>query len=476
MTVLLCMALVAGFSVLLVFAVNLLVMAVLAHRHRPPIVAPLPPEDRLPAVCVQIPAYNERHVIRRAITAAAALDWPADRLSIQILDDSTDDTTAIARAEVERLAADGVDIRLIRRGDRTGYKAGALAHGLTLTGAPFVAVLDADFVPSPDFLRACMAMLLADGRLAFVQTRWGHLNARANLLTRLQALLLDAHFRIEQSARAAAGLILPFNGTGGVWRRAAIEAAGGWEHDTLTEDLDLAVRAHLAGWRGAWRPDVVVPGELPETLTAWRTQQFRWAKGFAQCTRKLLPRLWAGDLPTGRKLAATLMMANGAVWPATVLVILTSLTLAAAELTPPVAVALFGMAAGGLGLLATGTALVAGRDRAADPLAARTLLLLPAVIGLNAGLLLSNTRAVFEGLAGRSSAFVRTPKRGGAAACAYRTGDDSGFPELATVGAATALLAGNAGWYSPLLLLSLAGLGASGVALALERLRRPAAP
>src|SRR6266481_635286 len=238
--------------------------------------SPLPRDDRLPRVLVQLPVFNERHVIDRLIESAAAIDWPRDRLEIQVLDDSTDDTTTMARRHVERLQAQGVRATLVRRADRSGFKAGALRWGLARSDAEFVAIFDSDFVPPRDFLRRCIGPLLADPGLALVQARWEHLNATESLLTRAQALQLDAHFAIEQSARAWSGLDMPFNGTCGLWRRQAIDDAGGWHADTLTEDLDLSYRVHLKGWRTTILLDVGVPGELPDELAAWRAQQHRW--------------------------------------------------------------------------------------------------------------------------------------------------------------------------------------------------------
>ncbi|MBV8096683.1 MAG: glycosyltransferase [Acetobacteraceae bacterium] len=467
-------ALVAGLCVLAVFPANLLIMCALSARpiRRPR--AAQSDDGSLPAVCVQIPAYNERLVVRRAIAAAGGLDWPRDRLQIQILDDSTDDTTDLARAEVRRLAAQGLDIRLIHRQDRRGYKAGALAAGLARTSASFVAVLDADFVPPPSFLRECMATLLADSGLGFVQARWGHLNRRDNLLTRTQALVLDAHFVVEQAARDAYGLVLPFNGTCGVWRRDAIADAGGWQHETLTEDLDLSVRAHLAGWRAAFRPEIVVPGELPATLTAWRGQQSRWTKGYAQCARKLCLAIWRGDLTFRAKLAATVMIGSVATWPVTALVLAGTIGLAATDggLGIGGAVAAVGIATGTLGLAATSAALVAAGLRTEATGVGPALVLLPLVFCLNAGLLVANCRAVAEGLLGRPSAFVRTPKRGGEVASSYGGGRrDSGIPELLLAIAAAGVMASDPGSCSPLL-LPLAGLGLSGALLAAGWVRR----
>jgi len=239
-----------------------------------------PHAAELPRVLVQLPVYNEPLVVERALTAAAALDWPADRLTIQLLDDSTDITTDIAIHAVARLRRAGLDVVHVRRDDRSGFKAGALAAGMALCDAPYVAVFDADFVPPPGWLRQAMASMLANPRAAFVQTRieWG--NGESNWLTRAQRLMQDAHFAVEQDVRARRGVPFQFNGTGGIWRRAAIEEAGGWSHDTLSEDLDLVLRTYLKGWTGVFLMEPHVVGELPQKIGDFGAQQNRWSKGF----------------------------------------------------------------------------------------------------------------------------------------------------------------------------------------------------
>src|SRR6185312_5582640 len=253
-------------------------------------------DSDLPHVLVQLPVCNEGPLALRVAASAARLDWPADRLTIQLLDDGDIEHHDSLAAEVRALIPAGISLQILRRGDRKGFKAGNLAFGLSHSDAPFVAVLDADFVPPQDFLRRTVPALLADSGLAFVQARWGHANRAANWLTRVQGLLLDAHFSVEQEARFRAGLPLSFNGSAGVWNRTAIEQGGGWTGDTLTEDLDLSMRCMMEGWRGAMVSDLVVPGELPQTAAAWRAQQARWTKGHAQCARKLLPKIWASAM------------------------------------------------------------------------------------------------------------------------------------------------------------------------------------
>ena len=256
-----------------------------------------------PQVLVQVPIFNEPAVAARAIDAVAAIDYP--ELEIQILDDSTDETIAIVDETVARHRAAGVPIRVLRRTHREGFKAGALAAGLTLSDASFVAIFDADFTPGPEFVREALPLFDMPGRVACVQGRWTHLNRQQNWLTRAQAVGVDAHFLVQQLARAAAGAFLNFNGTAGMWRREAIEEAGGWRGDTLTEDLDLSYRAQLLGWRIVFDPDLVAPAELPPTLSAYKSQQRRWACGSIQCARRFFGPVWSSRLPWWVKAEAT---------------------------------------------------------------------------------------------------------------------------------------------------------------------------
>ncbi|MEL6404903.1 MAG: glycosyltransferase [Chloroflexota bacterium] len=265
--------------------------------------ADVAPLEMYPPVTVQLPVYNERHVALRLIDAVAMLDYPADKLQIQILDDSTDSTTGSIARHIRQYAH--LDIMHVRRPKREGYKAGALAYGLTQTTAPYVAIFDADFIPANDFLQRTIPYLEQDGQLGFVQTRWGHLNPTDNALTRAQVIAIDNHFVIEQAGRHLSEWMVPFNGTGGVWRVETIADAGGWSARTLTEDLDLSFRAQLKGWRVHYLPDLVVPGELPPQLAAYRQQQARWAKGGSQCLRKLGTSVWASDKRLSTKLIAT---------------------------------------------------------------------------------------------------------------------------------------------------------------------------
>jgi len=278
----------------------------LKPRHHPPVLT-----GSEPAVCVQVPIYNERYVAERVIDAVCAMEWPGERFEVQVLDDSDDDTAAIVSRRTAHWRRKGVGVRHVRRGTRDGYKAGALEYGLRLTGAPFIAIFDADFVPPRDFLRRTIGAF-DDPRVAFAQARWGHLNEGYSWFTRLQALVVDFHFLVEQAVRSARGYFTNFTGTAGVWRRAAIEDSGGWSPATLTEDLDLSYRAQLRGWQAAYVEDVVVPEELPVSIDAYRRQQSRWATGSFQCAFSLLgPVLWSRNRATAKVQAAIHLLAYG---------------------------------------------------------------------------------------------------------------------------------------------------------------------
>jgi len=290
---------------LFIYGINFIYLTVVALRtsdRRPP--APEP--ETWPVVTVQLPIYNEVYVARRLINDVASMDYPAGKLEIQVLDDSTDDTATLVADLVADWRAKGVDIAHVRRSDRDGYKAGALRHGLSLARGELIAIFDADFMPQPDFLREAVPVIVADPRLAFVQARWGHVNRGFSMLTRLQAVAIDGHFGIEQAGRWASGQFFNFNGTAGVWRRSALIDAGGWQADTLTEDLDLSYRAFLAGWRASYLRRLEAPAELPVSFSAYRRQQHRWARGSLECAMKHLPAIWQSDVPLSRKVAATL--------------------------------------------------------------------------------------------------------------------------------------------------------------------------
>ncbi|MCC7416475.1 MAG: glycosyltransferase family 2 protein [Acidobacteria bacterium] len=296
----------AYFVVLIILAVYgwhryYLVYLYLSNRGSAP--PPGPPPDPLPTVTIQLPLFNEMYVADRLIDAVCRIDYPHDRFEIQVLDDSTDETRSIASLAVQRWAEQGIDIKYIHRRDRRGFKAGALEEGLRAARGEFVGIFDADFIPAPDFLRRLMPHF-SDPRVGLVQARWEHINADYSLLTRIQAILLDGHFVLEHGARHRSGRFFNFNGTAGVWRRLAIEEAGGWQHDTLTEDLDLSYRAQLRGWRFVFVPDLVAPAEVPVEMNAFKSQQHRWAKGSIQTCRKLLPQILRSNLPFAVKAEA----------------------------------------------------------------------------------------------------------------------------------------------------------------------------
>ena len=367
-----------------------------------------PPPCDWPRVTVQLPVYNERRVIDRLIESVAALDYPADRLEIQVLDDSSDETSVWAVRAATRQAARGVDIRVLRRARRDGFKAGALAHGMRSARGEFFAVFDSDFVPEPDFLRRTLPHF-ADPRVGMVQARWGHLNRDASLLTSAQAVLLDSHFAIEHETRMRCGLFLNFNGSAGVWRRACIEAAGGWTHDTLTEDLDLSYRAQLEGWRFVYDDTTEARAELPVDLEALRSQQRRWVKGSIQTARKILPRLLAGPWPAAVKLEALVHLTNNLAYPLLLGLLLLPL-LAATTRGEPVVAAWTQAALVVPGLLPVCVFLAAGqRIRGRKHGLVRDV---PAAVLLGIGLALNNARAAIEGMSGPAGEWERTPKTG----------------------------------------------------------------
>lgn len=362
------------------------------------------------SVTVQLPVYNEPAVITRLIDAVAQLDWPKDQLQIQVLDDSTDITSALADRAVARWRARDINIEIIRRATRTGYKAGALAHGLHSATGRFIAILDADFVPNPDFLHKLLPHFSDD--VGMVQARWGHLNRNQSWLTRMQAMLLDGHFVVEHAARHASGRFFNFNGTAGVWRRQCIEAAGGWTHDTITEDLDLSYRAQIGGWRFVFLRKVVVPAELPQDMPAFLTQQHRWAKGTVQTARKLLGKILRAPLPWKIRLEALIHLTCPVGYPLLILL---------AVLLPPAVSARAALGMSSLHLLDLGVvamttgsialfyaAAIRGQGRSVRAHLAE----IPLTMALGVGMAPSQTLAVFDGLVGNDTTFVRTPKHG----------------------------------------------------------------
>ena len=371
----------------------------------------VPQPSDWPSVTVQLPVFNERYVVERLIDACGELDYPKEKLQIQVLDDSTDDTTARAASAVERLRQRGLDAVLIHRVDRVGFKAGALQEGLQTARGELVAIFDADFIPPHDFLRETVPFLR--GRVGMVQARWGHLNWDASWLTVAQSTLLDGHFVVEHTARHASGRWFNFNGTAGIWRREAIEDAGGWQHDTLTEDLDLSYRAQLRGWEFLYRVDLVADAELPPDMASFKTQQSRWAKGSIQTARKLLFRIWRAEVPLGVKTEATVHLTANLAYP---LVLALSLLLpwavaariwgAPRELLQ-LDLLLFGAAL--LPFLAFYATAIVGSGRSGKR---QRLWRLPYALALGLGIAVNQTWAVVDGALTAGGTFVRTPKRG----------------------------------------------------------------
>jgi cellulose synthase/poly-beta-1,6-N-acetylglucosamine synthase-like glycosyltransferase len=410
-------------------------------------------DRELPHVLVQLPVCNEGDLALRVAAAACALDWPPGRLTIQLLDDGTEENHAALAAALPGLVPPGVSLILLRRGDRKGFKAGNLAFGLAHSDAPYVAIFDADFVPAPDFLRRTVPALLADDGLCFVQARWGHNNRNANWLTRVQGVLLDSHFAVEQEARFRAGMPMSFNGTAGVWNRLAIEQAGGWTGDTLTEDLDLSMRCALSGWRSAMLSGIEVPGELPPSAAAWRAQQARWTKGHAQCARKLLPLVWASTQPLGVKLAMTGQMCQFAFYTLAFTSAAISLFMMTVGIKPYPAVAYLGVVVTFLGLSCSIFYLWLGQrmlSREKTDRLYRTLLL---AVVFPSGLILANTRATLEAFFSTRMDFIRTLRAGEIVAGGWR-----GLPELVAGIFIAALALTESNWAALFFVFAVSGL------------------
>jgi cellulose synthase/poly-beta-1,6-N-acetylglucosamine synthase-like glycosyltransferase len=377
------------------------------NRDRQP--RPGPQLSPLPVVTIQLPLYNEMYVADRLIGSVCQIDYPHDRLEIQVLDDSTDETCGIAEAAVRRYASQGIDIKYFHRADRTGYKAGALEAGLAVARGEFVAIFDADFLPSPEFLLKLMPHF-ADPKIGMVQARWGHINQDYSLLTKIQSILLDGHFVLEHGARNRAGCFFNFNGTAGVWRRAAIEDAGGWQHDTLTEDLDLSYRAQLRGWRFVFVPDLVAPAEVPVEMNAFKSQQHRWAKGSIQTCRKLLPQILTANVPFAVKAEAFFHLTANFNYP--LMVVLSVLMFPSMVIRYNMG--WYEMILIDVPLFFAATFSVCNFylvcQREIHPDWRSRIKYLPFLMSIGIGLCINNSRAVFEALFNKESEFARTPK------------------------------------------------------------------
>jgi cellulose synthase/poly-beta-1,6-N-acetylglucosamine synthase-like glycosyltransferase len=415
MTLLETLVLGAYFFILCILAVYgwhryYLVYVYMRHKDKVPVL-PAKGLDPLPPVTVQLPIYNEMYVIDRLLEATVRIDYPRELLEIQVLDDSTDETQEVARRAVERWVAEGYDVKYYHRADRTGYKAGALDAGLKVARGQFVAIFDADFIPSRDFLRRTIPYFVNE-KVALVQARWGHVNQDYSILTKAQSILLDGHFVLEHGGRNRAGHFFNFNGTAGIWRREVIGQAGGWQHDTLTEDLDLSYRAQLLGWKFLFIPDLVAPAEVPVEMNAFKSQQHRWAKGSIQTCLKLLPRILRSDQPFGVKVEAFFHLTANFNYP-----LMTALSIL---MFPSMIIRYnmgwYEMLLIDVPLFFAATASVANfyivsqRELYADWKS--RLKYVPFLMAIGIGLAVNNTRAVIEALLGHQSEFARTPKYG----------------------------------------------------------------
>ena len=367
--------------------------------------------ETLPLVTVQLPIFNEYYVVERLLESVAKLDYPKECLQIQVLDDSTDETVQLTETRVGEMQRDGWDITLVRRENRIGFKAGALEEGLKTAKGEYIFILDADFVPLPDMLQKSIHFF-TDPKIGMIQTRWGHINRTYSLLTRVQAMFLDGHLLLEQTARCRSGRFFNFNGTAGIWRKDCIVEAGGWQHDTLTEDLDLSYRAQMKGWRFIFLKDVVTPAELPVDMNGFKSQQHRWTKGSVQTCKKILPMLWRSDLPLIIKLEATAHLTSNFAY-----LLLAGVCIL---LHPASTVQLFGWRH--LFLVDIPIFLSASGSVALFYLCAqihlnpktwfREMLLLPLLLALGIGMSLNNAKAVLEAIFNQESGFERTPKYG----------------------------------------------------------------
>jgi cellulose synthase/poly-beta-1,6-N-acetylglucosamine synthase-like glycosyltransferase len=385
-----------------------LVYLYMKHKDNHPV--PAGQFATLPTVTIQLPLYNEMYVVDRLIASVCRIDYPRELLEIQVLDDSTDETNEIAELAVRRHAAQGIDIKYIHRADRNGYKAGALDEAMRTAKGEFIAIFDADFSPHPDFLQRTIHHFVNE-QVAMVQTRWGHINEDYSLLTKIQAILLDAHFVLEHGGRNRSGCFFNFNGTAGIWRRRAIVDAGGWQHDTLTEDLDLSYRAQLRGWKFVFLSEHVAPAELPVEMNAFKSQQHRWAKGSIQTFLKLMPQILHSSAPTRVKAEAFFHLSANFNYP--LMCVLS--VLMAPSMVIRYNMGWYEMLLIDVPLFFAATASVANfymvcqRELYPETWTDR-LRYLPFLMAIGIGLAVNNTKAVFEALFHKPSEFARTPK------------------------------------------------------------------
>jgi len=371
-------------------------------------------ESKYPKVVTQLPMYNEKYVAIRVIEAVAKMDYPVSRHEIQVIDDSTDETVGMVDECVARLKASGLNISTVRRTDRVGYKAGALQNATKFTDAEYIAIFDADFVPTPDFLRKAVPFFLERPDLGLVQGRWTHLNPHASLITRAQSMGIDGHFMIEQAARSWNNLFMNFNGTAGMFRRSAIEASGGWQHDTLTEDMDLSYRMQMVGWQAEYVPDIMVPAEIPEDINAFKNQQFRWAKGSIQTAIKIVPMLLEKKVSPFKLMQAIFHLTHYVVHP--LMFIMALLTMPMLYFIGPLvdlSPALYTMMLVSMLLASSGpTFLYMVAQHMLGNQVRKKMWLVPMQMVIGTGLAVNNAKAVLEAVLGKESAFIRTPKKG----------------------------------------------------------------
>ena len=395
-------------SILFIFGLHGFIMLYYHKKYKAVQHKPIPDFECKDVVTIQLPLYNELYVVERLIDAVCAIDYPKDKLEIQVLDDSTDETVELVGKIVEEKKKLGFDISHIHRENRKGYKAGALKEGLAIAKGKYVAIFDADFIPRKNFLKKTLSFF-SDDNVGMVQTRWEHLNSNYSILTKVQALALDGHFVIEQTVRNKAGFFINFNGTGGVWRKECIENAGNWHSDTLTEDLDLSYRAQLNGWKFIFLKDFTSPAELPSEINALKAQQFRWTKGAIETAKKILPLVWKSKIPLRVKLQSTFHLSNNFVFPFILLVAILNVPLIFIKNSGSHEVYFALMSVFVLAFISTFLFyLYSQKDVRSDW--RKKIVLFPFFMAGSMGLAVNNSRAVFEGLMNRKSEFVRTPK------------------------------------------------------------------
>ncbi|AKV03437.1 Glycosyltransferase [Labilithrix luteola] len=475
-----------------------LVLTVLRYRDKlrslrdgvPPLTTDVDPES-LPHVTIQLPLFNEATVLARLLEHTARIAYPRSKLEIQVLDDSTDESRQMARSKVAALADESpafpenmrkdwggdLDIVYLHRVDRTGYKAGALDAGLKVAKGELIAIFDADFLPGETFLLDLVPHFMSDPKIGMVQARWGHMNRELSWLTRVQALMLDGHHLVENRARAAAGWLFNFSGTGGMWRKAAIDSSGGWQHDTLTEDLDLSYRAQMAGWKFAYRENVVTPAELPEDVSAFRAQQYRWAKGTVQTARKLMKRVMTTrELTLMQRIEAFFHMTPHFAYP--LMVVLSVLLLPALLMMPatnPTTMLIIDLplCIGTTGSLMAFYAMAEAAQGRRRMDAVRTL---PGLLALGAGLAPHLSKAVFEGLRSMAGEFIRTPKHGSNHSNRYRARADLPTTEiglcLVSFGSVVASIETGHWFATPFAMLFMIGYGYVALLVASEQFAR----